>query len=87
MRTTLLATLLSVALPVGAMAQSADDLKNDHKTTDDVLTYGMGLGQQRFSPLHRFVSAGQRLWIGDRTGLDVASQRTSRGKLVGDLAG
>jgi alcohol dehydrogenase (cytochrome c) len=35
----------------GARAQTADDLKNDEKTPGDVLTYGMGYGHQRFSPL------------------------------------
>jgi alcohol dehydrogenase (cytochrome c) len=43
--------LLSVALPLTALAQSAKDLKNDALTTGDVLTYGMGYSQQRFSPL------------------------------------
>ena len=33
------------------LAQSADDLKNDATTPGDVLTYGMGYSQQRFSPL------------------------------------
>jgi alcohol dehydrogenase (cytochrome c) len=32
-------------------AQSLADLANDEKTTDDVLTYGMGYSQTRFSPL------------------------------------
>src|ERR671931_2767863 len=50
-RSTLLAALASVAFPVMALAQSADDLKNDDKTPGDVLTYGMGYSQQRYSPL------------------------------------
>ena len=45
------AVLLSVAVPMLALAQSAEDLKNDHKTPGDVLTYGMGYEQHRFSPL------------------------------------
>ena len=36
-----------------AQAQSAADLVRDAATTDDVLTYGMGYGQQRFSPLEQ----------------------------------
>ena len=36
---------------VSALAQSADDLKNDEKTPGDVLVYGMGYSGQRFSPL------------------------------------
>ena len=35
----------------GASAQSLDDLKNDGKNTDDVLTYGMGYHLNRYSPL------------------------------------
>ena len=36
-----------------ACAQSFDQLKNDTKSTGDVLTYGMGYGQQRYSPLNK----------------------------------
>ena len=50
MRSTLIAALVSAA-PMMALAQTADELKNDEKTPGDVLTYGMGYGQQRFSPL------------------------------------
>src|SRR5262245_50152125 len=35
----------------GALAQTAQDLLNDHKTPGDVLVYGMGYSGQRFSPL------------------------------------
>ena len=34
-----------------AQAQSDDALRNDAKTTGDVLTYGMGYNNQRYSPL------------------------------------
>ncbi len=34
-----------------AAAQSAKDLENDQKNTSSILTYGMGYGQQRYSPL------------------------------------
>lgn len=47
----ILALLMSAALPFCAFAQTADDLKNDDKTTGDVLTYGMGYSQNRFSTL------------------------------------
>jgi alcohol dehydrogenase (cytochrome c) len=50
-RSTIVAALMSAAVPVVVLAQSADDLKNDEKTPGDVLTYGMGYGQQRYSPL------------------------------------
>jgi len=33
------------------VAQSLDDLKNDHRTAADVLTYGMGYNNQRYSAL------------------------------------
>ena len=51
MRSAFLAALVSVALPAGLLAQTADDLKNDEKTPGDVLTYGMGYSQNRYSPL------------------------------------
>ena len=35
----------------GAAAQSLDDLKNDGKNADNILTYGMGYHQNRYSPL------------------------------------
>ena len=50
-RSMLLAALVSAALPMTALAQTADELKNDDKTPGDVLTYGMGYSQHRFSPL------------------------------------
>src|SRR5215472_11713545 len=50
MRSTLIAALVSAA-PMMALAQTADELKNDEKTPGDVLTYGMGYSQNRFSPL------------------------------------
>ena len=43
--------MLSATLPLAALAQTATDLKNDATTPTAVLTYGMGYGQQRFSPL------------------------------------
>ena len=33
------------------VAQSLDDLRNDQRTAGDVLTYGMGYSNQRYSPL------------------------------------
>src|SRR3974390_3778093 len=38
---------------VVATAQTLDDLKNDGKNTDNILTYGMGYAQQRYSPLNQ----------------------------------
>jgi alcohol dehydrogenase (cytochrome c) len=50
-RTTVLAAVLGAAFPFAALAQTADDLKNDEKNTRDVLGYGMGQAQHRYSPL------------------------------------
>ena len=53
-RSALLAAVVTAALtavPFAAPAQTADDLKNDEKTPDNVLVYGMGYSGQRFSPL------------------------------------
>jgi alcohol dehydrogenase (cytochrome c) len=38
-------------MTISASAQTLDDLKNDGKNTDNVLTYGMGYHQRRYSPL------------------------------------
>src|SRR5260370_41100192 len=51
MRSALLAALVSAALPTMALAQTADELKNDEKSTSDVLVYGMGYSGNRYSPL------------------------------------
>lgn len=45
-----LAALLAVSTGL-AGAQSLADLRNDAASTGDVTTYGMGYGQQRYSPL------------------------------------
>jgi alcohol dehydrogenase (cytochrome c) len=42
---------LLVAITTAASAQTLDELKNDGKNTDNVLTYGMGYQQHRYSPL------------------------------------
>ncbi len=42
---------LLLAGGAAATAQTLDDLKNDGKNTDNILTYGMGYGQNRYSPL------------------------------------
>ena len=50
LKRTALAALLAV-LPCMAVAQTADEIRKDAQTTNDVLTLGMGQGQQRYSPL------------------------------------
>jgi len=51
MRCTIMALLLSATVPLLVLAQTADELLHDDQTPGDVLTYGMGYRQQRFSPL------------------------------------
>src|SRR6478672_395627 len=51
LRPMLLAALLTAAIPITALAQSLDDLKNDEKTPGDVLVYGMGYSGTRYSTL------------------------------------
>ncbi|SFM63361.1 PQQ-dependent methanol/ethanol family dehydrogenase [Marinobacter zhejiangensis] len=42
---------LALAVSLGAHAVTDEDILNDQATTDDVVTNGMGLNGQRFSPL------------------------------------
>ena len=54
MRNKTIALLFAItpAVLAGAVqAQSLEDLKNDHRTSGDVLTYGMGYNNQRYSAL------------------------------------
>jgi alcohol dehydrogenase (cytochrome c) len=46
-----LAAAIAFLVVLSAQAQSLDDLKNDGKNPDNVLTYGMGYSLQRYSPL------------------------------------
>lgn len=51
MKRMLLAGALTVSFAGGVWAQTAEELANDTATPGDVLTYGMGQDQKRFSPL------------------------------------
>jgi alcohol dehydrogenase (cytochrome c) len=51
MRSMLLVAALGTAVPFAALAQTSDDLKNDEKTPENVLVYGMGYSGNRYSPL------------------------------------
>lgn len=51
MKRVLLAGVLSVSFAGGVLSQTAEELANDTTTPGDVLTYGMGQDQKRFSPL------------------------------------
>ena len=51
MKTLAWVAALVVGIAGAAAAQSLDELKNDGKNTDNVLTYGMGYHLQRYSPL------------------------------------
>jgi alcohol dehydrogenase (cytochrome c) len=59
-RSMAIAALLSAAVPFAALAQTADDLRNDRKTPGDVLVYGMGYAGQRFSPLSQITKDNVR---------------------------
>src|SRR5438874_9564019 len=50
MKTVAIATLVFLAA-VPAWPQTAEDLKNDGRNTDNLLTYGMGYHQNRYSTL------------------------------------
>ena len=51
MRRIALAAAVVLGAAVSASAQTLDELRNDGKNTDNVLTYGMGYALQRYSPL------------------------------------
>jgi len=55
-----------LSLMGGAQAQSADDLRKDNASPGNVLTYGMGYNNQRYSPLKQInasnVSKMQPVW-------------------------
>jgi alcohol dehydrogenase (cytochrome c) len=55
MKTLVSAACVLVLLGTGVAAQTLDDLKKDGNggSTDNVLTYGMGYHQQRYSPLNQ----------------------------------
>ncbi|MEM7299729.1 MAG: PQQ-dependent dehydrogenase, methanol/ethanol family [Pseudomonadota bacterium] len=71
-----LSIALSVAMAGAAFAQTAEELANDNATPGDVLTYGMGYGQQRFSPLDK-INAGN---VGKLVPAWVYSLNDSRGQ-------
>ncbi|MEM8824367.1 MAG: PQQ-dependent dehydrogenase, methanol/ethanol family [Pseudomonadota bacterium] len=48
---TALAACLGMCLTTGSFAQTAEDLINDTDTPENVLVYGMGYGQNRYSPI------------------------------------
>jgi alcohol dehydrogenase (cytochrome c) len=52
-----LAAAIALLAALSVSAQSLDDLKNDGKNTDNVLTYGMGYSLQRYSPLKQIDKA------------------------------
>ena len=58
--------MIAAAIFSGAQAQGLEDLKNDATTPGDVLTYGMGYNNQRYSPLKQIntknVGKLQPLW-------------------------
>ena len=51
MRKSALAAIAALLLPLAAHAQTAEDLANSAKNTDNVLNYGMGYDLRRFTAL------------------------------------
>ncbi|MEM9013050.1 MAG: PQQ-dependent dehydrogenase, methanol/ethanol family [Pseudomonadota bacterium] len=51
MRNLAAATAIAAMMASGSWAQTAEELANDTATPGDVLVYGMGYGQNRYSPL------------------------------------
>ena len=51
MKTQMLAIAISLLLPIAGHAQTTKELEKGASDTANVLNYGMGYGQQRFSPL------------------------------------
>jgi alcohol dehydrogenase (cytochrome c) len=51
MKNVLLASILAIGLSTLAHSQTAEELLNDSQTPDDVLVYGMGYDQKRFSAI------------------------------------
>ena len=70
------AIAVALALSTPVYAQSADQLVNDTATPGDVLTYGMGYGQQRYSQLDQ-INADN---VGQLTPAWVYSLDDSRGQ-------
>lgn len=62
MKRTCIALALAVA-PAALNAQTAQDLVKDQDTTGNVLTYGMGYGLQRFSPLTQIGKASVKRMV------------------------
>jgi alcohol dehydrogenase (cytochrome c) len=53
MKMVLLTVTLLAVRPLAAHGQSAQDLKSDHQTPDNIYSHGMGYGLQRFSSLQQ----------------------------------
>ncbi len=53
MRQSAFAAAMFLLIATASSAQTLDDLKNDGKNTDNVLTYGMGYQQHRYSPVNQ----------------------------------
>src|SRR6266705_563621 len=53
MRRSALVAAVLLLFATATSAQTLDDLKNDGKNSDNILTYGMGYQQHRYSPLNQ----------------------------------
>jgi alcohol dehydrogenase (cytochrome c) len=76
MKTFCSSVALAIAVAGAASAQTAEDLINDLATPGDVLTYGMGYGQQRYSALDQ-INADN---VGNLTPQWVYSMNDGRGQ-------
>ena len=56
-RSVFAATAFLLLLTTAGSSQTLEDLRNDGKNPDNILTYGMGYHQQRFSPLAQINTA------------------------------
>ena len=80
------AATVMIMLAGAASAQTLDDLKNDGKNPDNVLTYGMGYSLNRYSPLKQIDKATvKRLVLSCATEDDRAVLDDAAESLVGLL--
>jgi alcohol dehydrogenase (cytochrome c) len=80
-----LAVLGCALPPAAAQAQSMAELRNDTATPADVLTYGMGWGQQRHSPLQQIAPGNvKRLAPVWNLSLDNSANASSQPLVIGD---
>ena len=78
MRKSAFALLAAILAPLAAHAQTAQDLINSGKNTENVLTYGMGYDLQRYSTLLQVDTATSSTW--SRSGTTVSTTTAARNR-------